>query len=546
MPQRLRSLVGSVMALALPLLAGSSPISAAEFTPSSPEVTAMVDKALAYLDKESVYQGEARLGGKCLVAMAFYKAGHPASHPRVVGAVKACQTICQDVDREHKPNDIYNYAIATFFLADLDPKLHRKEIDRLLQLLTKAQKPHGGWGYYGKPPGDTSMTQYAVLSLWTMQQAGIPIKSEMVNKAARWLVRTQTPEGPWGYQAKDPGNYDRIRQDRTNDHAMFAAGIGSTYICADMLGMSGDIQRAAARGIQILPEAFVPVSDEGRKPRLQASADLVGLIGRATTDGNNWFSENYKINIEGRFPYYYLYAIERYMSFRELAESGTEGHPPWYDDGVRFLQESQNESGEWNDNCGYVPATALGTLFLLRSTQKSIDRANYGQGLLSGGRGLPKDIANAQVRRGKVVGQAVGGKAGDVLSILEDPNNPKFEALVDNPGAIALSRDSANQASEVERFRRILRSSNQPQARRLAVTALGQQRDLENVPTLIYALTDGDQRVSVSARDALRFVSRKLGGFGMSSFPTKQDKLAATKRWKDWYRSIRPDAQFIE
>ena len=545
MPQRLRSLVGSTLVLAL-VTTATNRVLASEYTSSSPDVAKMVESALAYLDTESVYRTEERLGGLCLVGMAFYKAGHPVSHPRIVAAIEACQSKCRQSQQSPADNDIYNIAIAAVFLADLDVKLYRREIDRLMSWLTEAQKPHGGWGYYrSKRTGDTSMTQYAVLGLWTMQQAGIPIQTETVNKVIRWIIRTQDPAGNWGYQGKDPGNYERVEQD-SDRYAMFAAGISSTYICADMLGMSNEIQRAAMRGVQELPDAFVPVSDSPRKQRLSVSADLAGLIGRATKDGNRWFAEKYQIDVPEGYVYYYLYALERYMSFRELAEGGGDDHPPWYDDGVRFLQQSQNESGEWLDRCGAVPATALGTLFLLRSTQKSIERANYGQGLLSGGRGLPKDIANAQVRRGKVVGERVSGKASDVLSILEDPSNPKFDLLVDNPGAIGLSDDAANQAGEIERFRRILRSSDQPQARRLAVKALSLKRDLENVPVLIYALTDGDQLVSVGARDALRFVSRKLDGFGMTSNPSKIDKLNATKRWKEWYRSIRPDAQFLE
>ena len=521
---------------------------AVAYTPESPEVQAMIDKGLAFLETEV----DDRLGGKCLVAMAFNKAGYEEDHTRIAEAVKACQEACKGTPERIGPDAVYSIGIALIFLTELNPARYRDEIDTLSTWLQQTQKSHGGWGYLSGSharTGDTSMTQYAVLSLWSLERSGIAIPFESAQRVCQWLLRTQDPGGAWAYQGSDPGvgNYNRVGQSSTGPNrmrlSMAAAGLGSTYICADLLGVSKQIKHA---GLEFeLPPAFKPVeTGEKRNRPMRANQNITSLIGRATRDGNQWFAENYTINIS-RWNIYYLYALERYMSFRELAEGKVEKEPSWYNDGVELLADSQHESGAWLSDCGGPASTSFAVLFLMRSTKKSIDKANYGQGLLSGGRGLPKDIANARVQRGRIVSEPLGGKAEDILSVLEDPDNPKFEALVDNPGAITLSDESTNKANQIERFRRLIRGGNAP-ARRLAVRALTGRRDLDNVPILVYALSDPDNQVAVEARDALRFVSRKFNGFAMPDQPEKQDKIAATMAWKKWYRSIRPDAEFLE
>jgi len=77
-----------------------------------------------------------------------------------------------------------------------------------------------------------------------------------------------------------------------------------------------------------------------------------------------------------------------------------------------------------------------------------------------------------------------------------------------------------------------------------AVRALAKTRNFDNVPTLIYALTDPDRQVMCEARDALRRLSRRPGGFGLPDRPSESGRLAAIKAWKQWYLAVRPDAEF--
>jgi hypothetical protein len=162
-------------------------------TPESPEVRAVIEKGLKFLETKS----DDRLGGKCLVALAFLKNGASDEHKRVVEAVAACQAKTADAIRE---DDMYSNGLAIIFLSELDPVKHRDLIERFAGVLRARQKPHGGWGYESYLTGDTSQTQYATLAYWQLMQAGIAPAVESVEAGANWLLRTQDPSGAWGYQ----------------------------------------------------------------------------------------------------------------------------------------------------------------------------------------------------------------------------------------------------------------------------------------------------------------------------------------------------------
>ncbi|MCA9249152.1 MAG: hypothetical protein KDA42_18645, partial [Planctomycetales bacterium] len=437
--------------------------------------------------------------------------------------------------------DIYSTGLAIIFLCSLDASEYHDAILAYQQSLTRRQKPHGGWGYPNRETGDTSMTQYGVLSAWEAKQVGFPVPVEVIEKVTNWLMRTQDPNGAWGYQGNDPGNFELIKQAGVR-HTMAAAGIGSSYICADMLGL---VQMDAEPVDDSLPPALKLVVD--KKPDEQAgpvtnkvaAQTLLRTINRA----NGWFAANFEIETKQN-PDYYLYALERYMSFRELAEGKRPKEPIWYNQGFEYLKRTQQDDGSWQGGHGPVIATAFDVLFLLRSTKKSIDKAKgLGEGTLVGGRGLPTSFTDLQLRRGRVVGAGIDAMAEDMVRILNDPEHPDYDYLVDNPDGLLLADDGAARKDQTQRLVRIAKSGP-PEARRVAVRALARNGGFDVVPTLIYALSDPNMAVMREARDGLRFVSRKFDGFGLGDKPTKEEVYVATEQWKAWYRTIRPQAYF--
>ncbi|MCH8924234.1 MAG: hypothetical protein IIA67_13930, partial [Planctomycetes bacterium] len=521
------------------LLAGTA--RAQGFSPDSPKVQKMVNAGLVYMQKKKMgkINYSNTLGYKCLVALAFVKSGNKR-HKLVREAIVDCQGYCKrgpQAIADAGPNEsiVYSTAIATIFLCSLeDPRAggslkYDTEIKTLIKSFELRQKRHGGFGYPRKEVGDTSMTQYGVLCFWEAMAIGIQPSRRSIRRVTNWLIRTQDPSGGFGYQAVDPGNFTRIKQKKVR-LSLAVAGTGSLYVAGDLLGLT------EGRGAQSegLPRALRIKLKKREKPKAAVvDVDPVRLE-RAKRMGNAWIRDNFQIDPEG-FTYYYLYTLERYHSFREKAD-GSRG-TGWYNKGVRYLKVSQEKNGSWDGQGGPMVDTAFAVLFLLRSTKKAIDRIKPLDGQLGGRKPLAKKII-ADIEQ--------------QLKILEaGPKHPDYYDVVNYGKELRGITNRAQLRSLAERFRRIM-TGGSFSARLVAAEALGKVRDLDNVPTLIYGLTDPRWEVVVQSRDSLRLISRRFDGYGVpSKKPTEGvdadvAMLKSIKSWKAWYRSVRPDAEFIQ
>jgi hypothetical protein len=515
------------------------------FTPESPEVRELLDKGFEYLNTS----GNSRLGGKALVGLAFHFDGADKNHPKIVEAIEACK-LAADFDATKIGEDIYSTGLAIIFLCEIDSSKYRVEIERLVESLVIRQKKCGGWGYpHGDHSlsGDTSMTQYGVLSLWKASKKNIiEMPRESIESVCNWLIRTQDPSGGWGYQGVDPGeeNYERVPQSNVRD-SLTAAALGSTIICSELLNFTAPMEME--EDLSLPPTLSLVLTDEKGEAKVIAEGVSGRRLANAIKDGHGWFAKNYRIDPD-QWTYYYMYAFERYQSFRESAMGNSPREPRWYNDGVVYLREQQKEDGSWswqgqNTSCD----TAFAILFLLRSTKKSIQATiqDTGDGMLVGGQDLPSDIRNLRIRNDRIMGKPKDGAPDELLAILEDPEHPDFEYTVDFPADFEWSDEPEERARQLARMRRLVRVESY-EARSVAVRMLARSRDLDSVPVLIYAMaTDPDRGVTLEARNGLRFISRKFSGFDLSDEYTDAEKLGAVDSWKKWYRSIRPGAEFM-
>lgn len=526
------------------LLSAAAADRAAGYASDSPEVVAMVDKALAYLAKNT----DGRLGGKCLIALAFHKNGASIDHPQIVEAVEACRT---SFEYERGITNIYSKALAVILLAELDASANRELLLQYAELLKAHQKEHGGFGYTTLPTGDTSQTQYTALAYWQLLNHGVSPDPKSVQDCLKWLMRTQDPSGAWGYQGNDPGSYERVKQIDLVGRSMTMAGMGSTMILGNSLGLlkaapqpaspgdaAADAPAASALPATPLPAALRRVDPRG-KSRV-ASLPAGGVEPKQLEDclslGRGWIDKNFAFEVD-EWQYYYLYSVERYKSFEEYLSGGGGQEADWYDRGVELLRSRQAPDGSWTDACGTECATAFATLFLLRSTQQSI-KASLGEGTLVGGRGLPRDLSKVRLRGGRLVVQQNSTELDKLLDMMEEGDAAEFDALVANPAALEVTEVTPEAA---RRLQQVVRSGP-PAARLLAVRALGKARSIDYAPTLIFALTDPDKQVVRAARDALRSVSRNFEGFGPPDNFDRDQQDQAVVRWKAWYRTVRPDA----
>lgn len=524
---------------------GLLPFSAQALTPKSPEVKASVAKAVEYLANNRENFGvssKGRPGARVLVGLVMIKADLP-NHPRIDDALEAIKT-------EVIPNlgaDVYTVGLSLIFLSELPPErqaMHQSELTLVHQRLIELQKPFGGWGYPNFGTGDTSMTQYGALGLWSASGAGLETPPAVWQKLANWLIRTQAPDGGFGYQGIDPGGYTPVAQNRVS-LSMCTAGAASLYVCADHFGLIAPEPEVVDDTPAKMKRIKKKETTEDRSTGSVDPARLMGAIAKSNQLLANFLPE--PTDPMHAYPYYYIYAAERYRSFRDLAAGhGSEDYEPeWYNVGARHLMSKQAENGSWRANeteVGIVPDTCFATLFLLRSTRKSIIRIKHlGAGTLVGGKGLPENMAEVQLRGGQLKAKKLSASAMKLLGIIGDPNDPNFESAV-----VGIEEDGIDPGdetlSDVAKRLRQLAKGQSPQSRAAALQALARTRDLDQAPLLIEALKDPDPLVFSAANDGLRFMSRKFYGAGFwggSDEKTRQDAIA---QWKAWYLSIRPGA----
>lgn len=524
---------------------------AKKYTTRSPEVLAMVKKGVDYLEANIHGDPGGRCGSAALAGLAIYKYTGDANHKSYKGIVQSIQDAVSEAmkKKDYQGCDIDNYSlgISLIFLTEVMPDKQEKLRGYLLDLLYFRMREYGGWGYMSghlTKTADTSMTQYGCLSLWTLEQAGKPIRRSVLDKTCDWLLRTQDPSGAFGYQGKigNTSSYELVEQEGIR-LSMVAAAMGSLYICADTLGL----EKAAMADEDDFADLAL-VQDEKDKERAYRAKVPRAQFAKTIKAGNAWFADNFDIQMKKNRVYnlYYLYALERYMSFRELAEGKDEASPEWYNLGVEWLVSAQHRDGCWSGYEETVSDTAFAVLFLLRSTKRSIEKAkDFGPGILVSGRGLPKNLDNIQLRGGKVVQKVDTGVAGSLLDALGDPTNENFDsavaALAEIPAELAQSAVSRHAAQMKQ-----LVSNPDPEARQAAVRALGKSNNLDCVPLLIYALTDPDPMIALAANDGLKNLSRRLSDFGLKDGFTEAQRTLAIQRWKEWYLTLRPNAVFEE
>jgi hypothetical protein len=518
---------------ALALLTASS--SARAYTTESREVRQAVDRAVKFL--RANYRDEGRPGGAALVGIVLLKMGVSPSDPVVTSIAAFLERQANGAADPAKSGlDIYSTSLVIIFFAILDPIRYSGEIDLMLRYLESKQKAHGGWGYDIRKTGDTSMTQNAVLSFYELTKSDYRVPTAMMDRALVWLLKTQDRSGGFGYQGITSDDFTPVQQSQVKP-SMSGAGLGSIYILAELLNV-GKAPKKEGSG---LPPALKEV---GRKkeapPRSRVNPELVHM---ALARGKAWMAEKFVIK-QHDYHYYNLYTVERYHTFREIAEGNEEKEPRWYNEGVNFLLETQNTDGSWKGHCGLVPSTAFGVLFLIRSTRISVrEKRSFGDGTLVGGKGLPTHTAGLTVRQGKVVAKMELGSLDQMLDALADSEEIDYDAAL---GALPELPTEALEplVSKHAKMLQALAGDESPHARLVAVRALGRQRNLDNVPILIYALTDPEPVIMQEARDGLRRISRKFQGFGLPDNPTKPQLFSAKRKWQDWFLSIRPDAKF--
>jgi hypothetical protein len=519
---------------------------AKDYHPSHPDVLAMVERGVAYLEANV----DKKPGGdfaesELFAGYAVYKATGDTESRLVKAAISRAVAIArslQGAQERHSHKIVYEAALCCLLLADLDAAQYAPELRILRDFYVKVQKGHGGYGYLDYSTGDTSQTQYAMLGLWTLHKSGFEVPVDTTEAALRYLMATQDPSGGWGYQGNF-GNGQLVRQDLLSK-SLATAGLGAMLIGMDVLNLfEGSLLQQEEE--DDVPKAFVRIDlkqkqQERKKAGGLQKDDFAGAVNMGVRYQNTNPSAS-----GARWYFYWLYSQERYESFLELMVGKREKSPAWYNAGVEDLKRLQDDKGAWgtitNDLCPPDVCTSFAILYLIRSTQKTIAKLN--EGVLAGGYGLPSNVSAVRRVGDKIVGTETAS-VDSLLTMLEKNDSDSVEVGL-LPENLALSRNKDVRKAQVSRLARLLESQD-AKSRRVAAKLLGRSEDLNQVPDLIFALTDPDPYVPAIAEEGLRLLSRRLGERNVEVDAPQEQKDAAAKRWREWYLSMRPDYIFID
>ncbi|MEZ6137304.1 MAG: hypothetical protein R3C53_20645 [Pirellulaceae bacterium] len=519
-----------------------------QYSPEHPKVKEMVEKGIKYLEAptKEVMSGDWEDGRTLLVGYTVFKVKGDTEHPLVKPAIATAVRMCDSLPSYRDPGEskiVYEVAMATVLLASADAVKYRPQLDQVVYFYQGIQKPHGGFGYQAKPTGDTSQVQYVMLAMWTLNQVDVDVPVPMIEKTLQYLRATMDPEGSWGYQGKLGQGPQLVKQDAPTK-SLATAGIGALLIGSDILSLFGARKQEDEEDDGI-PPAFKRIdllakARAARRNITMTRSDVDGPITRAISYQNKTPFEH------PHWYYYWRYSQERYESFVEIVNGRQEKSPDWYNQGVNEFANLQTAEGAFglgrrkSTLTDSKIATSFAILFLIRSTQKAIGKLD--EGVAFGGYELPLDVSQIKMVGDRIVSDAETS-VENLLEMLESDENRVQAGLL--PNDLQLTKDPVQRKEQVARLSRLL-SSNDFSARRIAAKLLGRSEDLDQVPDLIYALTDNDPEVRLIAEEGLRLLSRKLKSGKLTLEAKPSEIAAAVDFWKQWYLGLRPDYIFID
>lgn len=540
----------------------------------------MADQAAAALNAGGEI-GPATLAALALTQHAKRYTGRvPKDHPGINGTVNRLLKMFPGGGDD---NDILNQsecyfpALATILLAEVDSEKYKNEITQLLKSFEDRQRPTGAFTYLGQPAtGDTSQTQFAALAMWAAKSHGFNVNVEMGRKTLAWLCQVHGGSGVWRYKYYNNGQVDG---DATL--SMEAAGLSTVYLLADFLQLyqrRKDLSKSLDGEVGLPKTVSIYVKPlDGDESIQNKSGPLAnfdrGLLNSTVAAGNASFSSRFEYATpNGNYNYYYLYALERYGYFREQAEgdTGSGVFRDWYDKGIDFLKSKQSQGGGFSGTGLETNqiATAFALLFMVRSSE--IINMPPADSDLLGGQGFQEGATLRDSGNGRMQSVRAEQNLQDLLNMLEDNKQASEAQLAEisqslKKQIVEFRQKDDRSRGEIKSFLRSMVGAKNYFRRLIAVRFLAGEQDMDNVPALIYALSDPDFRIALEAHNGLRLISRKLDSMKLSDTtlqnatrdpdvikqsPELENQMRIDfqnmeKRWTDWFLRIRPNAELL-
>ena len=310
------------------------------------EVQKAIDRGITYLQQSQRENGswqeypEERCGMTALAVIAMRSCGIPANNLYIERAMQYMRLFPAEQAGKN-----YALALQTMAFCVVDPERDRPLIRKNIELLEKRQSKmnehSGGWYYIPGGSSDLSNSQFSVLALYEAERVGIKTNDATWDAARKYWIKTQNPDGSWGYMPRQGGGSDHVRG------SMTCAGIASLIITSGVFEQGG----ATVKGDQIF--CF-------QKPNRETSKKI--------ERGIDWLAQKFSVsqnpNHGAGYLFYYLYSLERVGRMTNQRFIGTHD---WYRTGTDKILALQNklDGGNWLGNSGHdISDTAFALLFL--------------------------------------------------------------------------------------------------------------------------------------------------------------------------------------
>ncbi|NNJ26934.1 hypothetical protein LzC2_30300 [Planctomycetes bacterium LzC2] len=502
----------------------AGPIRAAD--PESAQVKAAIKKGVEYLaSNQKSAKGDGR---HILSALAMAKGGADKKHPVIVAALKAIDERTAGGTYKPERDELYTAGLELMLLeAAGEARTNQEKMKPILAYILGQQQPYGGWYYprlAAKNPGsyfgDTSITQYCVLGLWTAERAGLDIDTGIWNGVAKWQVATKRKGGTFAYHPSRSGGGE------VKD-TMTAAGACNLLLCARYLHGSSamDAARSEAEARDraerdrknALLSKYAALDrrvDPAEAAKEKAAGDVVSLNAlTGTADGSIGSLARGMRFDKGPHRNYMMYTVERLgaLSGRRMF-----GDRDWYEEGSELLLKTQAKDGSWNQEGTKEVSTAFSVMFLARATAKALgDTSMYGGGLLKGGRGLPDDFTKARFDGEDITYDRPTGDLADLLTQLENPQAADVPAAREAVLETVRLGDREALIGQTARLRRLV-DDPRPEVRQVVAWALARGGGAQDVEAIFKMLAeDPDAGVVQEAHNALCVLSRLPRGPGI-------------------------------
>ncbi|APZ95761.1 hypothetical protein Fuma_05423 [Fuerstiella marisgermanici] len=541
--KKMRSLVACLVALSLVTggLSGSS--EAALKSTTVPRFDAAVARGIAFLttNRDKIAERET-----ALVAYALMKAGVPETDPIVVEGIKAARERADTgayarIGYDH----VYEAGVDAMLLADVgDPGLHFVQLQAIADYVQSVQRADGSWSDSPQAPGDVSMSQYGVLALWAAKRIGCNVSGAAFDNAATYFAKNRNGDGGWGYR---PGTTKGVGGGNST-HNMTLAAAGSIAVARTLLyGPKGQKQEKPKEdnvkyGVleKASPDAEIGGKNGTAYPGYKAKNNA-GNLDDAVSRGIAWNQARYSpVSPMQHHKIYFYYTLERASALADLPEG-------WYTDYGDGLLTLQDKEGAFPTTSSSMVGTSLAILYFMRSTKQILDK-QYSGGVMSGARGLDSLFGKKEKKKELTSLDVLIGQ-------LESADLSKLDDLSEEEVAASIQfSDPEELIGRVDALKTLLKNKS-AENRRAAYFALGRTGDFSLVPEIMKGLRDPAIAVNQTALDALRYISRKPNGLGLTRTPLAGAETASEERrvevanqwrtkaydtWMAWYRKVRP------